>query len=89
VTVLTTKSFGDLLLLEIGALGVGRINQTYKAGPVVRGVEKGYFRFGGSTVMIVAPPGRLQFDDDLVGASRDEMETLVKMGTRIGCRLKE
>ncbi len=84
VTVLETKAFGALLLLEIGALGVGRIVQTFRAGPVQRGAEKGYFRFGGSTVMIVAPPGRLVLDEDLVDASRTELETFVKMGTRIG-----
>lgn len=86
VTVLSTKSFGELLLLEIGAIGVGKIVQTYKAGPVARGQEKGIFRFGGSTVMLVAPPGRLKLDEDLVEASARELETFLKMGTRIGCR---
>ncbi len=83
VTVIATKRFGDLLMLEIGALGVGKIVQTFRAGPVTRGMEKGYFRFGGSTVMLVAPPDRVRWDDDLVEASRGELETLVKMGTRI------
>ena len=86
VTVLATKAFGELLLLEIGALGVGRIAQSYKAGAVARGQEKGYFKFGGSTVMIVTPPGSVTLDADLVEASREELETFVKMGTRIGCR---
>ena len=65
---------------------VGTIEQTYSPGPVRRGQEKGTFRFGGSTVVLLAEPGRLKLDADLCEASRGELETLVKIGTRIACR---
>jgi phosphatidylserine decarboxylase len=83
VTTLTTERFGELLLIEIGALLVGRIVQTYRPGPVARGEEKGTFEFGGSTVVVVAKAGAIAIDDDLVDTTREGLETFVKMGTRV------
>ncbi len=83
---LQTAGFGELLIVEVGAMLVGSIEQTYTAGPVRRGDEKGTFHFGGSTVVLVAEPGRLKLDADLIEASRGELETLVRVGTRIACR---
>jgi phosphatidylserine decarboxylase len=83
ITTLTTARFGDLLLIEIGALLVGRIVQTYRPGRVTRGEEKGTFEFGGSTVVVVAKAGAIAIDDDLVDATREGLETFVKMGTRV------
>lgn len=85
IATLHQTGFGDLALVEVGALVVGTIEQTYRPGPVTRGDEKGYFRFGGSTVIVLAPPGRVRFDDDLVEASAAGLETYVKLGTRVGC----
>jgi phosphatidylserine decarboxylase len=84
LTYLDTDRFGRLALIDVGALCVGTIIQSYSPGPVRRGQEKGYFRFGGSTVIVLAEPGRLRFDDDLIQNSAAGLETLVKMGTRIG-----
>lgn len=82
---LASRSFGDLMLAEVGALVVGTIVQTYVEGEVRRGQEKGYFRFGGSTMVLVAEPGRVRWDDDLVTASAQGLESYVKVGTHIGC----
>jgi phosphatidylserine decarboxylase len=86
VTLLDSRGFGPLALVEVGALCVGTIVQTYRPGTVRRGDEKGIFRFGGSTVVLLAEPGRLGFDDDLVECSREGMETLVRVGTRVARR---
>lgn len=83
---LTTENYGELLLIEVGALIVGTMVQRYVPGRVARGQEKGYFRFGGSTVIVLAEPGRVVFDDDLVRDSANGLEVLVKMGSRIGRR---
>lgn len=83
VTLLETAAFGDLALVEVGALCVGTILQTYRPGAVARGDEKGLFRFGGSTVVLLAQRGRLELDRDLVDASARGLETLVRMGSRI------
>lgn len=87
VTVLESAGFGPLVMVEVGALLVGTIVQTYRPGRVRRGDEKGTFRFGGSTVVLLAAPGRLLLDGDLVSASEAGLETLVRVGERIGRRV--
>jgi phosphatidylserine decarboxylase len=84
ITFLESESFGRVALVEIGAFAVGTIVQTYKPGPVRRGQEKGYFRFGGSTVVTLIPANRMTLDEDLINASERGLETFVKMGTSIG-----
>jgi len=80
VSVLESARFGALAIVEVGALCVGTIEQTYQPGEVVRGQEKGLFRFGGSTVIVLVERGRLRFDDDLVDSSARGLETLLHMG---------
>ena len=75
--------FGPFWLVDVGAFGVGTIVQTYEGVDHAKGDEKGYFKFGGSTVVFVVPAGALRFDDDLLGNSREGMETLVRFGERI------
>ncbi len=77
--------FGNVLMAEIGAAMVGKIVQTYQAGVQVRrGEEKGYFKFGASTVILLTEPGRIVWDPDLVENSEKGLETLVRMGEGIG-----
>ena len=84
VTLLESAGFGTLALVEVGALCVGTIVQTYRPGRVRRGDEKGTFRFGGSTVVVLAAPGRLRLDADLVSASCSGVESILVMGEGIG-----
>ena len=86
ITRLETRSWGLVTMVEIGALCVGTIVETYTPGPVRRGQEKGFFRFGGSSIVVLVPAGKLKFDSDLVAASAEDIETYVKMGTRLGQR---
>ena len=86
ITELRTQSFGTIVLIEVGALFVGTIEQTYQPGMVTRGQEKGTFHFGGSTVVMVLEPNKIKWDDDLVQASARGMETLLKCGERIAVR---
>lgn len=51
-----------------------------------RGEEKGMFEFGGSTVVLLTEPGKVQTDEDLVRNSATGAETLVKMGEKIGSK---
>jgi len=76
--------FGKIALIEVGAMLVGRITQTFTPGPVSRGQEKGFFSFGGSTIIMLFEPGHVVLDNDLVGASATGLETLVKFGSGIG-----
>ncbi len=83
-----TERLGWVLLLEVGAMGVGSIVQTYTPGAhVSRGQEKGYFKYGGSTSILFMEPGRVTFDEDLLRASARGIETMVKMGERIARKI--
>jgi len=44
----------------------------------------GYFGFGGSTVLTLFKAGTIEFDDDLLKNAKSRLETLVKVGERIG-----
>ncbi len=76
-------SFGDFYLVDVGAFGVGTIVQTFDGVRHAKGDEKGYFKFGGSTVILVTPAGALTFDDDLVRHSAAGLETRVRFGETI------
>lgn len=80
-----SDEFGKVLMMEVGALFVGSIVQTYRAGMhVQRGDEKGYFKFGGSTSILFFEKGAMEFDADLRDNSARGLETHVRMGERIG-----
>jgi len=79
-TLIDTEYAGTMCFMEIGAFGVGGIVNTRLAGHVEKMDEKGYFKFGGSTVVLLFEPGRIRFYEDLVANSDDGKETLVKVG---------
>ena len=83
VTYIDSPTFGRVAYLEIGAMCVGSIVQTFQPGAVKPGDEKGYFQFGGSTVILVIEPGRIDVDDDLVQNTKRGTETLLRMGEGI------
>lgn len=83
-SILHTEEFGDLLMMEVGALLVGKIVNHHEAAKVRRGREKGFFQFGGSTVILMTEPGSVMPDTDLLANTKAGMETVVKMGDRIG-----
>ncbi|KDE04672.1 hypothetical protein MVLG_04896 [Microbotryum lychnidis-dioicae p1A1 Lamole] len=75
--------FGEVVTVWIGAMLVGSIAMTATEGQEVkRGDETGYFAFGGSTIVCLF--NNVQFDEDLVANSNNSIETLVRMGSRIG-----
>ncbi|MGK5594383.1 MAG: archaetidylserine decarboxylase [Parachlamydiaceae bacterium] len=82
---LDTKKFGQVLYLEIGATSVGSIHQTYQPFcPYLKGEEKGYFSFGGSSLILLFEPKSIQFDEDLVQASKEGVEIRCLMGQSMG-----
>ncbi len=85
VSVLQTEQFGLLAYVEVGALCVGKIVQAHPGtSGFSRGEEKGYFLFGGSTVILLGQPGAWKPDDDLLEKTREGRECLVRLGERIG-----
>ena len=83
---LRTKEFGNIIMSEVGATMVGSIIQTYENKNVKKGEEKGYFLFGGSTVVLIFEEGKISIDSDLIENTNTGIETEVKMGTRLGIK---
>lgn len=84
---LKTKELGTILLMEVGALMVGKINNHEEdSAQVKRGDEKGMFEFGGSTIVVMTEPGMAEPDKDIIHNTKVQAETLVKMGEPIGCK---
>lgn len=71
-------SHGRVMFVCIGAMMVGSTVITRKAGEKVKRAEElGYFKFGGSTVLLLFEPGTMVYDDDLIANSSGALETLV------------
>lgn len=88
LTEVRTERFGLVLVVEVGATNVGSIVQTFRPGhPVGKGAEKGYFRFGGSSVITLFEPGRLRLAPDLLRESARSRELYARVGTHLGTRL--
>lgn len=86
---LETEKFGKIIMCEVAATMVGSMINTYKSNSQVeKGEEKGYFAFGGSTVVLLMEAGKVKLDDDLLENSAKGIEMQVKMGTRIGIEKK-
>jgi phosphatidylserine decarboxylase len=86
VTALNSEHFGQVSYVEVGGFAVGTIVQTYAPGEVTRGQEKGYFKFGGSTLVLIFEEGSIRFDEDLIKDSEAGMEVQVRAGSRVGRR---
>jgi phosphatidylserine decarboxylase len=79
-----SRRCGDVHIIEIGATCVGSIRQTYAAGEnVAKGAEKGYFEFGGSSVITLFEPGAVTLEQDLLEWSLKCTELYARVGSRM------
>ena len=86
-TVLETENFGTVVQVEVGAMMVGRIVNHHGTHSFQRGEEKGMFEFGGSTTVLLVKKDQLKVDQDILENSKENIETVVKLGEKIGCRI--
>jgi phosphatidylserine decarboxylase len=87
ITMIESERLGRYGYIEVGAFGVGSIVQTFTGPAVRKGDEKGYFQYGGSTIVLVFQPEQIQFEKDLVEHSAEGVETFLKAGEVLGqCR---
>ena len=84
VTVIETENFGKTAMVEIGAMMVGKIINHNTNGIAKKGEEKGYFEFGGSTVCVVLKKNEVEFDDEIINNTKNELETRVLFRKKIG-----
>ena len=83
ITSLTSPNAGTFHYIEVGAFGVGSIIQTSKTGEHRKNSEKGYFKFGGSTVILLFDNSRIKWSEDLLENSQKLYETLIRQGEMI------
>lgn len=83
VTFLNTKNFGRVIQIEVGAMLVGKI-VNYKKINFKRLEEKGYFDFGGSTIVQLFEKEKIKIDGDILAKSKENIETKVEIGMKIG-----
>ncbi|KAF9365473.1 hypothetical protein BGX34_009902 [Mortierella sp. NVP85] len=85
ISTIESKEFGTVAYCSIGAMMVGSIVLTTTPGHEVERMEEhGYFAFGGSTIVLLFEPNTIQFDEDLLRSSKEQIEMLVRVGMRIG-----
>ena len=80
---LETGHLGLVAQIEVGAMLVGKIENHRAPERFERGEEKGMFRYGGSTVILLVEPGRLEISPRALALADAEMEIPVRMGERI------
>ena len=80
-----TESFGDVVLVEVGATFVGSIVHCYEDGQnIKRGELASYFLPGGSLVLMFLKKGILSPDEDLVKRTTEGIETKMAIGAVLG-----
>ena len=85
-TVLDTNNFDKVIEVEVGAMGVGRIVNNHEVYKFKKGEEKGYFEFGGSTIVLLVKKDIITIDEDIYENSLENIETNVKYGEKIGSK---
>jgi len=84
-SLLHTENFGDVVYMEVGAMMVGKICN-HELLSFQRGQEKGYFEFGGSTIVLLLKKDIVDIDMDIIKNSSTYDETKVLMGEKIGVK---
>lgn len=80
-----SEEFGTFYAVCIGAMMVGSTVLTVKEGEKVkRGQEFGYFKFGGSTIVLVFQREKVEWDQDILDNTKAAIETLVRVGMGVG-----
>lgn len=87
VSVLETDHFGNVTWVEVGALMVGKIIN-HPMEKFQRGMEKGYFEFGGSTIVLFIEKDQVEIDPLILKYSSEGIEVKVQLGTVIGKKIK-
>lgn len=91
-----TKKWWDLLLLLVAVVVLLALFPLPPQAPIQyyerqsgllkteKGEEKGYFKFGGSTVVLLFEKNKIRIDEDLLINTLKGYETVIREGERIG-----
>jgi len=82
-----SDNFSDIIYMEVGATCVGSIIQSYTPNSKInKGQEKGYFKFGGSTVILFFKKDVVKIHEDLLSQTQLGFETSITLGEKIGLK---
>ena len=76
------SEYGKMLHMEIGAMLVGHIHN-YNKRYFYKGEEKGFFSYGGSSIVDIVGK-EIEIDRDILENSKRNFETKIRIGERIG-----
>lgn len=82
-TVLKTDRFGDIIMMEVGALLVGKIKNFHDNYKFKKGEEKGMFLYGGSTIILLLE-NKVRVDNRFFKATDKGLEEPIRMGEVLG-----
>ena len=85
-TVIESENFGRMVQMEVGALLVGRIRNHRKEKWIYRSEEKGYFEYGGSTIILLFKKDRVEINDPVIRCVSGWKEFPVKQGEWIATK---
>jgi|GEM_PF-1978993 len=87
IVILKSTEFNDPICIIVGAMGVGKIVETYTPEATYKkGDEMGYFEFGASTVCILFKKDVIKpITDRFTLNSQRMIETAIKMGQLVAC----
>jgi phosphatidylserine decarboxylase len=90
VTLVETEGAGLMAYIEVGATNCGSIIQDFVSDSwVKKGQGKGYFRLGGSAIILLFEPGRVSLADDLCALSASGREVLCRIGQDLATIIPE
>jgi len=85
ITLIKTDEIGTMAYIEIGATNCGSIIQNYVPYSwVKKGQEKGFFKLGGSAIVLLFEPGRVRLAPDLIELSKEKKEIYCQIGQPLG-----
>ena len=80
VSILDTEHFGKIIQIEVGAMCVGKIKNHKEIIDFKKYEEKGYFEFGGSTIIQLIEKNKVKINKQIVENSKNDIETYVAIG---------
>lgn len=84
--VINSEKYGNVVQMEIGATMVGKITNNDKFDintEVKMGEEKGYFEFGGSTIVVLLKKDVVGIDESFIDNEKSQREIIVNIGQAI------